>query len=135
MKLAEAMRRWPDHDSALAHLEHVRWGDSPSCSHCNSEAVSPHASADRKSPRWQCRSCQSTFSVTAGTVFQRSRLPLHSWYWALTILLGESRVQTAQRVATVLNIPYKTAWNLRQRIMAANKTSAGSSLFTKILSS
>lgn len=133
MKLAEAIRRWPDHESALAHLEDVRWHGSPLCPYCESEHVSRHASPDRSTPRWQCRDCQSAFSATAGTLFQNSRLPLNTWFVAIVILFGETKVKTAARMSRILNVPYKTAWSLKKRIIANQSNPQGKALIDRII--
>lgn len=133
MKVAEAMKRWPDHDSALAHLEAVRWQGSPECPYCNSRDVSPHAGGDRRAPRWQCKSCHSAFSATVGTVFHRSHLPLHNWMVAIVIAIGDARISTAAQISNVLGIPYKTAWSLLRRIRAAAEDPAQGILFQRLM--
>src|SRR4051812_39301388 len=116
MKVAEAMTRWPDHEAALAHLELVRWAGEPDCPYCQSVHVAPHSAKGRKSPRWQCRECQASFSVTVGTVFHRTHLKLHKWFVAIVIVGANSKLSTAAHMARVLELPYKTAWSLFRRI-------------------
>jgi len=133
MKVAEAMRRWPDHDSALLHLEDVRWQGSPQCPYCQSNEVGRHAGGDRRAPRWQCKSCHSAFSATVGTVFHRSHLPLNTWLVAIVIAIGDSRISTAAQISKVSGLPYKTAWSLLRRIRVANQDPNQNDMFNRLM--
>lgn len=134
MNVIEAMRRWPDQEAALAHLERVRWQGQPNCPYCNSLKVCAHASKDKKLPRWQCQTCRSAFSATVGTIFHHTHLSLRIWFLALALILdSKSNINNVQ-LAQSLNIPYKTAWSLAVRIRRAMVNDpTQSDLFAKII--
>jgi transposase-like protein len=121
----EVMRRWPDQESAVAHLEKVRWGGRPVCPYCGGDKVCPHASKDKKLPRWQCQSCHSAFSATVGTIFHHSHLPLQTWFLALAIMLNAKKNVSNAQLGRDLGLPYKTAWSLALRIRTAMLTDPG----------
>lgn len=122
MKVIETIRRWPDQETAMAHLERVRWGGRPICPYCGSDKVRVHASKDKKLPRWQCQDCHSAFSATVGTIFHHTHLPLQTWFLALAIMLDAKKSVSNAQLARDLGLPYKTAWSLALRIRQAMLT-------------
>jgi transposase-like protein len=119
MNLIEATRRWPNAETAMAHLEKVRWDGRPICPYCKSEKTCIHASKDKSMPRWQCESCHRAFSATVGTIFHHTHLPLSTWFLALTIMLNAKKNVSNAQLARDLGLPYKTAWSLALRIREA----------------
>jgi transposase-like protein len=86
-------------------LKHLRFPDGVKCLKCNSENVAPVA--DRKV--YVCNSCKYQFSVTVGTIFHDSHLPLTKWF-LVTYLITESRKgMSANQIKRMLGISYKTA--------------------------
>ena len=66
-------RRWPTREACIRHLEAVRWGETPTCPYCASEAISRHRELTRED-RWQCQACKRSFAVTVGTIFHRTHI-------------------------------------------------------------
>jgi transposase-like protein len=122
MNVMEIMRRWPDQETAIAHLERVRWNGRPICPYCGSDKASPHASKDKKMPRWQCQNCHNAFSATVGTIFHHTHLPLQTWFLALAIMLNAKKSVSNAQLGRDLGLPYKTAWSLSLRIRQAMLT-------------
>jgi len=122
MDIIEVMRRWPSQEAAVAHLEQVRWGGRPICPYCLSDRTCVHASKDKKLPRWQCQTCHRAFSVTVGTIFHHSHLPLQRWFLAIALILNAEKGVSNAQLARDLDLPYKTAWSLAQRIRVAMAT-------------
>ena len=69
-----------DADAAREHLEKTRWPHGPICPHCGlvNEATALKGKAHRKG-LYQCNACREQFTVTVGTVFERSKVPLNKW--------------------------------------------------------
>jgi len=96
-------------------LMHLRFPDGVRCLKCNSDNVAPVL--DRKVH--VCYSCKYQFSVTVGTIFHDSHLPLTKWF-LVTYLMTESRKgMSANQIKRMLGISYKTAWYLCHRIRKA----------------
>lgn len=120
-------------EQALEFLEEVRWGANPHCPYCFSEMVGRHASADRKIPRWQCRSCGRAFSVTVGTPFHGTHLPLKTWFVALALLLDADRKPTASQIARDLGLRRATVSSMMKKInMAIEESEEQKALLSKI---
>jgi transposase-like protein len=122
MDIIEVMRRWPNEEAAISHLERVRWGGRPLCPYCHSDKVCVHASKDRRLPRWQCQDCRRAFSATVGTIFHHTHLPLQTWFLAMTLMLNAKKNISNAQLARDLDLPYKTAWSLALRIRTAMLT-------------
>lgn len=96
-------------------LKALRFPDGVKCLKCQSDNVAPVA--DRKV--YVCYSCKYQFSVTVGTIFHDSHLPLTKWF-LVTYLITESRKGiSANQIKRMLGISYKTAWYLCHRIRKA----------------
>ncbi len=121
MQRSGSMFRWSNEDAAVEFLEEFRWSGRPICPYCNSGRTSVHASRDKTKPRWQCHSCTKAFSVTVGTMFHRSHLPLKTWFKAIDMVMASDRDVSATELQHALELPYKTAWNLKNRIIEASK--------------
>jgi transposase-like protein len=107
--------RFRDEAAARQHLEYIRWPDGPICPHCG---VINHASSikgGRKGLMF-CNSCRKQFSVTVGTVFERSKIPLHLWLYANHLLCSSKKGVSAHQLHRTLGVTYKTAWFMAHRI-------------------
>jgi len=113
---------YTDEDAARAHLEAIRWPDGPFCPHCG-EAENVHRLAEgtHRKGLLYCRSCRKQFSVTVGTVFERSHVPLHKWVLATHLLSASKKGMSAHQLHRMLGVTYKTAWFMAHRIREAMK--------------
>lgn len=113
-----------DENAARAALEEVRWPNGPVCPHCgNNEAgTMPVIEGSKRSHRpglRYCNACKGQFTVTVGTVFERSKVPLTKW-WLASHLLGSSKKgMSAHQLHRMLGVTYKTAWFMAHRIREA----------------
>lgn len=109
-----------DANKAREYLERLRWPDGPVCPHCGS--VNEHYQLKGKSTRpglWKCKDCRKQFSVTVGTVFERSKIPLNVWLQATFLLCSSKKGISAHQIHRMLGVTYKTAWFMCHRIREA----------------
>src|SRR3954453_17682881 len=71
-----------DENKAREHLEAARWPDGPYCPHCGSFDAHRLEGEKHRAGLLYCRDCRGQFSVTVGTVFERSHVPLNKWMLA-----------------------------------------------------
>jgi transposase-like protein len=110
-----------DADKAREHLESIRWPDGPECPHCGLiNATALHGKKHRKG-LYQCNACREQFSVTVGTVFERSKVPLHKWLLANHLIVSSKKGISAHQLHRMLGVTYKTAWFMAHRIREAMK--------------
>jgi len=99
---------FPDDEACLRYLERVRWGDGFVCRFCG--VVGGDWWAVRRGLR-RCAACRHESSVTAGTIFHGSRLPLQSWFAAIWYVVNQKQGVSALGLQRVLGFgSYQTAW-------------------------
>jgi transposase-like protein len=115
--------RTPEH--ARLYLEHVRWPDGPICPHCGSVSKDhyPLAGETTREGLWKCKDCREPFTVTVGTLFERSKIKLNVWLQAVYLLCCSKKGMSSHQLHRILGVQYKTAWFMTHRIREAFKTS------------
>lgn len=111
---------YTDETKAREHLEALRWPNGPVCPHCG--VVGNAVALNGKSTRpgvYKCRDCRKPFSVTVGTVFERSKIPLHKWLLANHMLTSGKKGTSSHQIHRTLGVTYKTAWFMTHRIREA----------------
>ena len=125
-----------DEDKAREYLEAMRWPEGPICPHCGllgeaykitvREKTFEEIKATRKRIRkarkglWKCKGCKKQFTVTVGTVFEDSHIPLHKWLFAIHLLTSSKKGMSAHQLMRNLDIKqYKSAWFMAHRIRYA----------------
>lgn len=115
MDLMKLMKDCDIQDECRAILEELRWPDSVRCPACNSEKIS----RIQKRCQYDCDSCRYQFSVTVGTAFHDSHLPLPKWFAAVYLMCESKKGIPALQLKRSLHIGYNTAWYLCHRIRTA----------------
>ena len=118
MNVLEIARKFPTQESCIEHLERIKWNGNPYCPYCKSDDVA-HKTEARHVGRWNCHNCLSTFKVTAGTVFQGTKIPLQKWFAAIAILLNAKKSLSSCQLARDLDLRQQTAWYMAVRIRRA----------------
>jgi transposase-like protein len=115
MNLPELFERFGDEDRCREYLEELRWPHGVECPRCESKSIS------RISTRNQldCNACRYRFSVTTGTLFHDSHLPLFKWFMATYLITESKKGISANQLKRMLHVSYKTAWYLAHRIRDA----------------
>jgi transposase-like protein len=113
-------KRFTDATAARQHLEGLLWPYGPQCPHCTSvnDATKLKGRSTRPGVYW-CNSCQKPFSVTVGTVYERSKVPLNTWLYATHLLCASKKGISSQQLARMLGVTVKTAWFMSMRIREA----------------
>jgi transposase-like protein len=115
MDLVKLIEQFGSEDRCRDFLKHLRWPDGVECVKCHSKSISWIST--RK--QFDCNSCRARFSVTAGTVFHDSHLPLWKWFLATYMMVESKKGMSANQLRRTLRVSYKTAWYLCHRIRSA----------------
>jgi transposase-like protein len=107
--------------------EAVRWPDGPICPHCGNADGNRIARVEGKKRSHRpglnyCNECKGQFTVTVGTVFERSKVPLTKWWLATHLLNSSKKGMSAHQIHRLLGVTYKTAWFMMHRIREAMRT-------------
>src|SRR3984885_1910948 len=116
-----------DETAAREALESVRWPTGPVCVHCGCTDHVVRVAGEKKSHRaglLYCNDCKGQFTVTVGTVFERSKIPLTKWWMATFLLCSSKKGISSHQIHRTLGVTYKTAWFMTHRIREAMKDGA-----------
>lgn len=106
-----------DADKAREWLETQLWKDGRICPHCGTDGQSTLMQGKTTRPGlYQCNSCRKPFTVTVGTLYERSHIPLHKWLAATHLLMASKKGMSALQISRMLGISYKSAWFMCHRI-------------------
>jgi transposase-like protein len=119
-------KHYQDEDAAREHLEAIHWPDGPICPHCGiiGEAYRLQGETTRKG-LWKCSACREPFTVTIGTIFEDSKIPLHKWLLAFHLMCSSKKGISAHQLwRNLWGVDdngkqlgsYRTAWFMAHRI-------------------
>lgn len=125
--MTQLAQAYGDEAQARELLESWRWPDGPVCPHCQNageKTISKLAAlATRRSRVRQgvyfCGACRGQFTVTVGTVLERTHVPLSKWLMALSLLCSSKKSLSANQIHRMIGVTYKTAWFMCHRIRFA----------------
>jgi transposase-like protein len=106
------------HELARDWLEAQRWPDGPVCPYCGTIG---RAYKLTKAGWYRCgeKACRKDYTVTMGTVMERSHIPLHKWLMAFYLMSSSKKGVSAHQLHRSLNLDYKSAWFMAHRIREA----------------
>ena len=109
-------------DDARLYLEKIVWQDGPTCPHCHGKHVTRLQGEKHRKGVFQCNNsgCRQQFTVTVGTVMERSKVSLVNWIMAFHLLCSSKKGFSALQLQRELKLgSYKTAWFMMHRIRFA----------------
>lgn len=115
VNLVSLIERFRSEDKCRDYLEELRWPDGLECPRCGGTTISRIA----KRNQFDCDSCRYQFSVTAGSTFHDSHLPLWKWFLAVYLMVESKKGISAKQLQRTIGVSYKTAWYLSHRIRDA----------------
>ena len=115
-------------EQARAYLEEIRWPDGPVCPNgCASEVYRFEAKTRRNGKTQptrhllKCKQCRRQFTVTVGTIFEDSKIPLTKWIVAIHLMCASKKGVSAHQLHRMLNVGYEAAWFMAHRVRHAMK--------------
>src|ERR1700733_4301779 len=125
MNLTKIARYYSDSGAAREFLEAQCWPDGTVCPFCGlvGEAYRLKAKPESKSPVrvgvWKCAGCRKQFTVTKGTIFEDSHIPLNIWLMAIHLICSSKKGMSAHQLHRMLGVTYKAAWFMVHRLRYA----------------
>jgi transposase-like protein len=112
----QQLQSWfADESSCVEYLAQLRWPDGFVCPACGARDSWRTATG-----LWMCTSCQRRTSVTAGTIFHRSKMPLRTWFAAVWFVTSQKNGVSALGLQRVLGFgSYETAWAWMHKLRRA----------------
>jgi transposase-like protein len=107
-----------DADAARVELERTLWADGPVCPRCQGKERITAVKGGRAG-LYRCGPCKRQFTVTVGTVFESSHVPLNLWLQAVYLMCSSKKGISSHQLMRTLGVQYKTAWFMTHRIREA----------------
>ena len=115
MNIISVFKTFPTQDSCIKHLEQVKWNGEPTCPYCKSKRQTPL----KKEKRYHCNACNTSYSVTVGTIFHKTKTDLQRWFLAISLVLNAKKGVSARQLARDIGVNKNTAWFMLMRIRRA----------------
>ena len=127
INLITLIERFRDEETCREYLEKLRWSEEVGCPRCGDTSVSEISTRDQ----FDCNSCRYRFSVTSGTIFDNTNLPLWKWFVTVYLICESKKSISANQIKRTIGVSYKTAWHLCHRIRSAmrSEVTGGPTLF------
>jgi transposase-like protein len=109
-----------DEKAAFGWLESVLWPHGPVCPRCGGLDRVTRVTGGRVG-LWRCGPCKRQFTVTVGTVFERSHVKLNLWLQAAHLICSSKKGMSSLQISRILGVTYKTAWFMTHRLREAMK--------------
>ncbi len=109
-------------ETCIAHLERIRWPEGLRCIRCGKDRVQrleAKGKTGKERHLYWCADCRYQYSVTVGTIFHNSHLPLAKWFLAICMIGSAQNSISAKKLQRQLNTTYRTAWYMAHRIRLA----------------
>lgn len=127
LNLIKLAQEYSDEDKARELLEQMRWPTGPVCPHCRTAKsqcndvykIVPDAKSKTRKGVYCCAACRKQFTVTVGTVFEGSHVPISKWLMAMFILCSSKKSISSNQLHRMIGVTYKTAWFMTHRIRFA----------------
>lgn len=107
-----------DDDAAREHLEALLWPHGPTCPRCGvtGDRITKLQGKSTRPGVHKCKDCRKPFTVTIGTVMERSKVPLCKWVMAAQLMASSKKGMSAKQLERMLGTNYETAWFLFHRL-------------------
>lgn len=124
--LSKISKYFSSEDDARALLESLRWPNGPACPHCGGAdpyrlTAKPGSKSPVRKGVWKCRACRKQFTVTVGTIFEHSHVPISKWLLAIHLLSASKKGMSAHQLHRMLGVTYRAAWFMAHRLRHAMK--------------
>jgi transposase-like protein len=119
----ESLAHFADELSAHQYLEGILWRDGAVCPRCRAQGrIGKLDGASTRLGSYKCYACRRSFSLTHGTIFSSTHVPLHKWLQAIYLTKGGTKRMRPHHLQRILNVSFKTASTMLRRLEEAAMT-------------
>ena len=131
MNMIELLEKYPTHEKAVEILEKMRWGDKIKCAYCGSDNTNTYMARGRRVH--YCNSCIHSFTVTVGTIFHSTKVPLHKWFILMSLMLNAKKGLSACQASRDVGMNRITVWKMMHKIRKSMGENGGDELLSGII--
>jgi hypothetical protein len=118
MNFQEFKKKFPSEPKIIAYFVKLRYEGNLACPHCGGSEEQIYQRLDLPK-NFECKSCSNSFSVFAGTIFEKSSTDLKKWFYAIHLFLNGKKGISALQLQREIGTTYKTAWRMLRQIRLA----------------
>lgn len=111
----EWQKKFSTDSRCMAHLEKLRWPDGFQCPHCGHDKGYKTVARNH----YECTGCHKQTSVTSGTLFHATKLPLTKWFWSIYWVASDKGGISALRLSKLIGVTWRSAYRILQRLRKA----------------
>lgn len=115
MNIDRIYKKFPTQDDCLKHIASIRWKVSPFCPYCKSTK----STKLKNGIRFHCNNCNTSYSVTVGTLFHDTKLDLQKWFFAIYLILNSQNRISTRMLSQILSVNKNTGWLISNKIRRA----------------
>jgi transposase-like protein len=123
MKISLTNPIFHDANKAREHLEKLLWPDGPYCPRCGvtGDRITQLKGKSTRPGVHKCKACRKPFTITVGTIMERSKIPLSKWVLSAQLMASSKKGMSAHQLHRMLGTTYETAWFLFHRLRKATR--------------
>lgn len=107
---------FPTNEAARLYLQDRLWPNGPVCHDCKAVNISTRP---KRPGFYHCNACNFDFTIRTGTIFERSKVPLHKWVYSMYLLVTARKGISSLQLAKEIGVTQKTAWFILGRLREA----------------
>jgi transposase-like protein len=115
MSLGNFLEQFGSENQCESALEKARWPEGFKCPKC--QVASYCIVWHKRVKTFQCNHCHTQVTLTSGTIFHSTKLPLVTWFQALYFLTQTKNNVSALELTRLLGVCYRTAWRIKHKLM------------------
>lgn len=112
MELKDYYNKFSTKEDCIIFLEQLRWENKPMCPYCSSSQYT----ALKKTNRYHCNTCNTSYSVLVDSIFHKTRLDLQKWFFAINLFLNSNKKISSRELAKNINVTKDTSWRIINQI-------------------
>ena len=106
------IERYKDEKACYELVARMKWPEGYRCARCGHD----EARLEFVERVYECKRCGKQESVTSGTIFEYTKLPLWKWFMAIWFMVGDKRGISAMRLSKYIDVTYVTAWRMLHKL-------------------
>lgn len=108
----EWQKKFSTHDKCMTHLAQLRWPNGFQCPHCGHD----HGYYITTRSHYECGQCHKLTSLTSGTLFHATKLPLTKWFWAIYWVASDKGGISALRLSKLIGVNWRSAYLMLKKL-------------------
>jgi len=112
MDIIQIYEIFPTQKDCIKHIEKVLWNNKSTCPYCKSTK----STQSKNGKRYHCNNCNTSYSVTVGTIFHKTKIDLQKWFLAIYLVLNTKKGISSRQLSRDLDVNKNTGWFLLMRI-------------------